>query len=274
MKFIKENFDNSVDRERRVVDYKQKRYLEALNNNKKDPIYLIEYYTNRKKPSYLMVRATDSDMAEARVRGKYREQYNENLNITAIQKISYREAKEKKKKGMFLGESLTTKNTFVQELAKKHNVVVEDYKDDIKVTGTKKDIQAFSNDYYNADADFKFDVDEDTTTTEDEIPASPETPDDMGIANLLNLLIQDEWQAINGYNDTILTLRAMADDSAENKETYEKLVKILEDISAEENNHVGMLQSALGVVSPNVSEIKGGEKEAAETLDSDEESAS
>lgn len=104
----------------------------------------------------------------------------------------------------------------------------------------------------------------------EEIPASPETGDAMAVANSLNALIQDEWQAIDGYNSTISTYRSMKDDEyAPKDETidYEAIIKILEDIAQEEMNHVGMLQKAMQSVSPNVEEIKGGEEEAEEVLD-------
>ena len=104
----------------------------------------------------------------------------------------------------------------------------------------------------------------------EEIPASPETGDAMAVANSLNALIQDEWQAIDGYNSTISTYRSMKDDEyAPKDETidYEAIIKILEDITQEEMNHVGMLQKAMQSVSPNVEEIKGGEEEAEEVLD-------
>ena len=51
---------------------------------------------------------------------------------------------------------------------------------------------------------------------------------------------------------------------------YDAIIKILEDIAQEEMNHVGMLQKAMGTISPNVSEIKGGEEEAEETLENPE----
>ena len=104
----------------------------------------------------------------------------------------------------------------------------------------------------------------------EEIPASPETGDAMAVANSLNALIQDEWQAIDGYNSTISTYRSMKDDEYAPKDKtidYEAIIKILEDIAQEEMNHVGMLQKAMQSVSPNVEEIKGGEEEAEEVLD-------
>ena len=108
----------------------------------------------------------------------------------------------------------------------------------------------------------------------EEIPAAPETPDAMGVANTLNALIQDEWQAIDGYNNTISTYRSM--DQADYPEAdksidYKAIIKILEDIAQEEMNHVGMLQKAMSTISPNIEEIVGGEKEAEETLDTPED---
>lgn len=91
------------------------------------------------------------------------------------------------------------------------------------------------------------------------IPDTPTTPDEFGAAGLINALIQDEWQAIQGYNDAIATL------STTNIDT--DIINIFKDITNEENIHIGQLQKALEMVSPNVSSISEGEQEGAEQLE-------
>ena len=91
------------------------------------------------------------------------------------------------------------------------------------------------------------------------IPDTPTTPDEFGAAGLINALIQDEWQAIQGYNDAIATLSTTDIDT--------DIINVFKDIANEENIHVGQLQKALEMVSPNVSSISEGEQEGAEQLE-------
>ena len=91
------------------------------------------------------------------------------------------------------------------------------------------------------------------------IPDTPATPDEFGAAGLINALIQDEWQAIQGYNDAIATLSTTDIDT--------DIINVFKDIANEENIHIGQLQKALEMVSPNVSSIGEGEQEGAEQLE-------
>ena len=91
------------------------------------------------------------------------------------------------------------------------------------------------------------------------IPDTPTTPDEFGAASLINALIQDEWQAIQGYNDAIATLSTT--------DIYTDIINVFKDIANEENIHIGQLQKALEMVSPNVSSISEGEQEGAEQLE-------
>jgi len=100
----------------------------------------------------------------------------------------------------------------------------------------------------------------DLDSAREEIPSAPETPEDTGIAGILNNLIIDEWEAIDGYNSAIVTLTDLG--------KYDE-VDVLKDIVNEENIHVGQLQKVLELVSPNAASIGEGEAEAAEQLNSD-----
>ena len=86
----------------------------------------------------------------------------------------------------------------------------------------------------------------------------PAEGSDTGVAGELIALINDEWEAIQGYNNAIATLRAVI---AENP-IYEDAIKVLEEISAEENAHVGQLQEVLRQISPNAADIDKGKVEA------------
>ena len=109
------------------------------------------------------------------------------------------------------------------------------------------------------DDDFSEYIDEHST---EHVPEGPPFGTATGVAGELIALINDEWEAIQGYNNAIATLKA---SSAEDP-FYEKAIKVLEEISAEENVHVGQLQEVLKHVSPNAAEINKGTKEARSQL--------
>ena len=96
----------------------------------------------------------------------------------------------------------------------------------------------------------------------DNVLPGPSQGTDTGVANELISLINDEWEAIEGYNNAIATLRA----NVQNNSFYADAVKVLEEISAEENTHVGQLQEILKQISPNAEEIDKGKKEAKSQL--------
>lgn len=85
---------------------------------------------------------------------------------------------------------------------------------------------------------------------------------DTGVASELIALINDEWEAIEGYNNAIASLRTVIDENP----FYADAIKILEEISAEENVHVGQLQEVLKQISPNAAEIHKGTAEAKSQL--------
>ena len=113
----------------------------------------------------------------------------------------------------------------------------------------------------NLEFDDDFSEYEDEHSVENVLPG-PAEGTDTGVAQELIALINDEWEAIQGYNNAIATLRATADQNP----FYEDAVKVLEEISAEENVHVGQLQEVLRRISPNTADIDKGKKEAKSQL--------
>ena len=98
-------------------------------------------------------------------------------------------------------------------------------------------------------------------TVEEESHEAPEvvtTPEENGVQNMVQFLIKDEWDAIEGYNNTIQTLKDMGG--------YDDLCGVLQEISNEELVHVGQLQKALEFVNPVTAKIKEGEEEATEQM--------
>lgn len=99
------------------------------------------------------------------------------------------------------------------------------------------------------------------------IEGTPETPKpgvETGFSGLLIDAINGEWDTINLYNSIIATL------SQEKDKKYEAIIAVLQDITNEENIHVGQLQKALELLSPNTSSIADGEKEAQEQISADD----
>ena len=280
MKFIKENFDRSVEVERKITRFlENKREAKNFSSTKKDQmrlsedngnesIYQVTYVVSDGIFSSVMIKASSEEEAKDKFSKKHKTK-----KIAGIKELTSDEASDMKKRGMSLLEELD-KDT-VEKLAKKHNLTLGDFGDgEIHVFGKDSDISAFSDEYdslmekdsLTEEVDITVDGEEFAPENE-EIKPSPETNDAMGIAATLNSLIRDEWEAIDGYNSSISTYRAMQEDGVEDSTIdFGALIKILEDIAQEEMNHVGMLQKAMETVSPNAEEIKGGEEEAEETL--------
>lgn len=81
---------------------------------------------------------------------------------------------------------------------------------------------------------------------------------DYGMAQIINGLIIDEWEAINAYNTASVTAQ---------NEGLEDAAKLFADLSKEEVVHVGELQELLKSFDVNTHAIDEGEAEAKEKLE-------
>lgn len=79
-----------------------------------------------------------------------------------------------------------------------------------------------------------------------------------GIAQDLNYLIKDELEAVEGYNSVLATWK--------DADKFPEIIAVLKDIVDEEMLHIGQLQRALELVSPNAKNIQAGVKEAEEQI--------
>lgn len=96
------------------------------------------------------------------------------------------------------------------------------------------------------------------------VPEGPNPGIESGIADALINLINDEWEAIQGYND----FRAMIQQMHEAGDgDYTASLAVIDEIVNEENLHVGQLQTLLKQVSPNAASIDKGEQEGDEQLE-------
>lgn len=92
----------------------------------------------------------------------------------------------------------------------------------------------------------------------DDVLPGPKEGSDTGVASEFISLINDEWEAIEGYNNAIASLRSIINENP----VYEKAINVLSEIVSEENLHVGQLQEVLKLISPNANQIDEGQKEA------------
>lgn len=91
-------------------------------------------------------------------------------------------------------------------------------------------------------------------------PAATENELKDGLESMLNLLIRDEYEAIQGYTDMLAMLDNIAGDDVD------ALKSIVKDIQDEEFLHVGQLQKCLELVSDNANKIADGVIEAEEQI--------
>ena len=102
------------------------------------------------------------------------------------------------------------------------------------------------------------------TSAETSVESTPQLGSDSGMATLLNSLIIDEWEAIQGYNDAIVTAET---------EGFSDIAKVLRDIVNEENLHIGQLEQCMKKLSPNAESIDQGKEEAEEQLNTTTETS-
>ena len=108
------------------------------------------------------------------------------------------------------------------------------------------------------------DLDDEVDVNSEDVPETPKPGVETGFSNMLIDAINGEWDTINLYNSIIATL------SQEKDKKYDAIIKVLQDITNEENVHVGQLQKALELLSPNTASIADGEKEAQEQISADD----
>lgn len=107
-------------------------------------------------------------------------------------------------------------------------------------------------DFFNNSEDLKI------LGTEEEKTHLIEPGNDSGMAEIINKLIIDEWEAISGYNSASITAQeAGLLDAA----------RLFSDLSKEEIEHVGELQQLLKSFDKNTHSIVNGEEEAKEKLE-------
>lgn len=111
--------------------------------------------------------------------------------------------------------------------------------------------------------DFITEREVETVQDSEQTPEVPQTETTTDLSGLINSLIKDELEAIDGYNGAVQIAK-----SYDNLDCKEDLINIFTDIAGEENIHVGQLQKALSLVNPQAELIKSGEKEAEEQIQS------
>lgn len=93
-----------------------------------------------------------------------------------------------------------------------------------------------------------------------DVTDGPEPGPNVGVADIIMSSINDEFNTIRNYNSLVATMQN------EGKEEYLPMIKVIQDITAEENKHVGQLQEILKQISPNATQIEAGKDEAQEQM--------
>lgn len=102
--------------------------------------------------------------------------------------------------------------------------------------------------------------------TEPEVMEEPTIQEqNNAVATMLIDAINGEWETIDLYNNIIVNLDNTRDAD---------IIAVIQDIVDEENIHVGQLQRALAMVSPQTDKIADGEQEAEEQLTEDKKLSS
>jgi len=90
----------------------------------------------------------------------------------------------------------------------------------------------------------------------DELELSgPAQGEDTGIANVLHDLIIDAHKAVQNYNNAIANL-----------ENHPEIIPIIEELANDSMHHIGKLEVALKLLSPNAENIEVGEEEANQVI--------
>ena len=269
MKLIKENFDSSVDRERRIIDYKTKHLVESVKKSTKvkeninqdlkvsedkAKVQLQGLVDQAKKVLGEVGDGLKADIAAAGFTldnsGKVVKSVNED-----VKKISNGKWANVGKDGKAdSGEFKTKKEARQQQKAM--------YANDYKGESLEEDVEEVE-----VTVDGEPMVPETNKHSIEDVPEMPETNCKMIISNLINPLIQDELQAIDGYNSAVATIRGIIEDSTHDDSIdYEGIIAVISEITNEENIHIGQLEKLLEMVSPNAESIDDGKEEAEEQL--------
>ena len=284
--------------------------IESLNEDAdSEKVYQVTYKASENIFSSFMVKAKDKDEAIDKAVEYRKKKYNTNTDIIGAKEMSASEVKDYTNRGMSLIESVDVdkedKGRLLiidykdgkMDLEKLHKELLDLFSGDVKKAFTffvenenvklkedykepiKEDIEIEVEDS-DGDVDSvivpsdeieaSIESEEKEEKEEEVIPDGPETYQDFDIANSLNALIRDEWEAIEGYNNASNLLKTMKEYDTELKIDVDGIIKILADIANEENLHVGQLQKALEMVSPNAESIKDGAKEAEEQIEETE----
>jgi rubrerythrin len=85
----------------------------------------------------------------------------------------------------------------------------------------------------------------------------PQEGPEFGIASLITNAIQSAWSNVQMYNELSVAARM---------EGFDEIANIIDEINTNESKHIGHLQSALKIVSPNAEAIELGNEEGSEIL--------
>ena len=274
MKLIRESFDRLVDRERRIADYRAKHLSEDVKkladgkwaNVGKDGKADSGKFKTKKE-------------ADAQRKAMFANGYKESIK----EPLSYEDTKKilKDKISKFPKGALSRAN-IRDILVADCNYSTKDANDFVSkfgVSGVRtlvgESLEEKTEECLTEDVEIEIETkDEPKVEVEDSdehsiknVPEMPSTDCKMIIANILNPLIKDELEAIDGYNGAVSTIRGILENPGHDTSIdYDGIMAVLAEITNEENLHIGQLEKLLEMVSPNAESINDGKEEAEEQL--------
>lgn len=105
--------------------------------------------------------------------------------------------------------------------------------------------------------------DEHEIITKEVIPVAqltdtPEGESDTAIASIIAQILQDKWEEVDNINSCLISIVDL--------ENSDMLAEILKNIESDTMIHIGELQHALSLISPNAKNIEQGRAEAAQDI--------
>lgn len=170
-----------------------------------------------------------------------------------VNAVNLQSAKELVKK-QYAGKNILFQKASEDTSSKKENVNEQALFDD-----DTSDIDEFLKEddeiSYEVDDEFgEFDIEKfGNSDAHEEVAPAPKVGPSAGISSVINALIIDEIEAIEGYNSAIIAAKECG---------LEQIADVLTGIQNEENKHVGELQECLKTLTPSADKIDDGANEA------------
>ena len=154
-----------------------------------------------------------------------------------------------------------------------NSIVMNEYDDDFQ-TSPEIDSKITYDDY--DDSEFIYIPNEENTSIYDsdidkniDVPSPPKYGDASGLSDVIINLIKGAYNSVQEYNSALATIQSISADVENSENSPQKdLYNIISDLVNDVNLHIGKLQGALKVFSPNAQTIEQGVDEVEKQITS------